>query len=342
MAWLETHTALINHPKTLALAENMSWNKFEAVGRLHAFWAWVMDYAPMGDLRRFSANVIAGSVGLTGEDGERFVQSLVKTGWIDEGEGVFRVHDWPEYAGRYLRNWKFKRRPDLYAQMLAVYGLADTPPADTPPEAQPASATSLRQSVDVSKTNGRQLADVSTKSLPIVEQPTNQPNQPTNQEKISLRGRSPARVSAQTTQELRCKEFILRPDESEFKLFCREVNALVLAENKERRANPFAWKAQTGSFESDMRSLCYKLSDTEKLHLLTDALNILHQRWNWTGYVLVGIKATIRATLTAPVSNHYGFTMYKLKHPHELISAVADGNLQKPVSELLNKMAGTR
>lgn len=107
----------------------MGWELYETIGRLHCFWYWCLSFAPTGDLRKHNDALLAGSVGLAPKDGQRFVTSMVASGWIDRHDGIFRVHDWLEYAGRYLKDSKFKRRPEKWTEALAVYGLsADSPP----------------------------------------------------------------------------------------------------------------------------------------------------------------------------------------------------------------------
>jgi hypothetical protein len=333
MSWIESHHELINHPKTLLLAQAMGWNKYEAVGRLHAFWFFVMDYAPTGDLRKFNAKVLAEGVGLDHENADAFVEAMVGNGWIDRSDGVFRVHDWPEYAGRYLKNYKFKRRPELYLEMLRLYGL---------------DGQTVR---DKSETNDGHVRDLSATCPRFVgrtNQPTNQPDQQDQQEKISLHVHSHVeenqtqRESAMTEGELLSKDFILRPDEREFVLFVQSIRRLIIAENATRRANPFEWKPRTGSLESDLRLLCYKVKDDVKIKILTNALNVLKYRYNWLDYVALGIKATIRATAKNAVRDHYAYTVDRLKHPNELVSAASDGNLSKPIDELIKKVGLNR
>lgn len=121
MVWLEAHKELVSHPKTTMLGELMGWNNYETAGRLLSFWFWCLDYAPTGDLRRFNDTQIGRAVELNGEAAAMFVKSAVASGWIDRGPGVFRVHDWPDFTKRYLKESRFKGRPDKWLEVLAVY-----------------------------------------------------------------------------------------------------------------------------------------------------------------------------------------------------------------------------
>lgn len=91
------------------------------LGKLHRFWYWCLDFAPTGDLRGKNDAVLAGSVGLAPKDGKRFVDAMVQSGWIDRADEIFRVHDWIDYAGRYLKDSKFKRHPNKKRDLQRVY-----------------------------------------------------------------------------------------------------------------------------------------------------------------------------------------------------------------------------
>src|SRR5690349_13862829 len=107
MAWIESHQSLKEHPKLYALAGAMGWESDLAVGKLHRFWWWCLDYAPDGDLRKFNDIQIAAAMCVDMAKSKQLVEALVASRWIDR-EPFFRVHDWLEYAGRYLKESKFK------------------------------------------------------------------------------------------------------------------------------------------------------------------------------------------------------------------------------------------
>lgn len=123
MAWIESNQGIKDHPKTLLLASRMGWDVYTTIGRLHVFWWWCLEYAPTGDLRKFNDAVLAGSVGLNASEGSLFVNAMVEACWLDRGRNVFRVHDWVEYAGRYLRDSKFKNRPEKWQEVLDLYDI---------------------------------------------------------------------------------------------------------------------------------------------------------------------------------------------------------------------------
>lgn len=134
MAWLESHQQLERHPKTHSLMSIMGWSLDETIGKLHRFWWWCLDFAPTGDLRKFNDNVIGGSVGLSADMSVKFVRAMVEACWLDRGNGVFRIHDWPHYAGRFLRDTRFKRQPERWKEVQSLYEIpVSRQSADNPP-----------------------------------------------------------------------------------------------------------------------------------------------------------------------------------------------------------------
>jgi len=119
MAWIESHQALVNHPKVLALATHMGWSVDETLGRLHRFWWWCLDYAPDGIVSRQSADIIGQGIGLM--HGSQFFDALLDIGWLDRRKNCVCVHDWLEYAGRYLRDNRFRRNPEKYKKIQRFY-----------------------------------------------------------------------------------------------------------------------------------------------------------------------------------------------------------------------------
>jgi len=121
MAWIEAHQQLERHPKTHALMGEMGWDLDTTVGKLMRFWWWCLDFAPNGDLRKYNDAQLGGSVGLSPAESSKFVRVMVESCWIDRGNGVFRVHDWTQYAGRYLQESKFKRMPGKWKETVEMY-----------------------------------------------------------------------------------------------------------------------------------------------------------------------------------------------------------------------------
>jgi hypothetical protein len=101
MAWIESHQALGHHPKTLRLAAELGCSLPTAVGHLQYLWWWSLDYAPDGVLKPGSEATVARACEWRGRV-ERFWKALVSAGFVEPLDGGAQIHDWREYAGRYI------------------------------------------------------------------------------------------------------------------------------------------------------------------------------------------------------------------------------------------------
>ena len=101
MAWIESNQEIGRHPKTKKLARLLDISVVTAVGHLHYFWWWALDFAQEGILTKFDDCDIAEACMWEG-DVKIFVDSLIESGFIDKNESVFCIHDWYEYAGRLI------------------------------------------------------------------------------------------------------------------------------------------------------------------------------------------------------------------------------------------------
>lgn len=105
--YIESHQELARHPKTARLARSLSVSKVTAIGHLHCFWWWCLDYAPDGDLSKFTSAEIADGSMWDG-DPDAFIQALTDGRFIDvfaNGEGL-AVHDWNQYGGKLIEKRK--------------------------------------------------------------------------------------------------------------------------------------------------------------------------------------------------------------------------------------------
>jgi hypothetical protein len=86
------------HPKLLALMEALHVDRAKAVGTLELLWHWTSDYAPAGDIGRWSDATIADACGWSGDPGE-LIAGLVRTGWVDmRTDTRLVVHHWNEHC----------------------------------------------------------------------------------------------------------------------------------------------------------------------------------------------------------------------------------------------------
>ncbi len=119
MAWIESHQQLLNHPKVMDLSAAMGWDVDVVIGKLHRLWWWCIDYAEDGDLRKHREGRIAAAMNVPVSDAKKLVKELVEAGWIDS-EPYLRIHDWWDYAGKYLQG-RYKRSPELWQAIRAKY-----------------------------------------------------------------------------------------------------------------------------------------------------------------------------------------------------------------------------
>lgn len=99
MTWIELHTTLPRHRKTMALARELGISRVQAVGHLTFLWLWAIDCASDGRLPDSPQDVreLSGWYG----DGRSFVDALITTGWLDRiDENTLEFHDWEDYAGK--------------------------------------------------------------------------------------------------------------------------------------------------------------------------------------------------------------------------------------------------
>lgn len=124
MAWIESHTNLHRHPKIIKTQRVFGWDNDQAVGKMMKFWHWCLEFADSGVLDAYDAEDIAAVFGVT-LDPSALVQRMVAIGWLDD-DPVLRVHDWLDYAGKYLHAKYHTSNPEklngIYAAHGRIYG----------------------------------------------------------------------------------------------------------------------------------------------------------------------------------------------------------------------------
>jgi len=126
MAWIKSHQTLLSHPKTFRFAELLGLDIDQAIGKLTRLWWWCLDYAPDGNLERFTPATLARAMGLDPERGDELMSALIgcgqnsHPGFVDE-KPYRRIHDWLEYASQYLRDTEYKHNPKEYLRICKSY-----------------------------------------------------------------------------------------------------------------------------------------------------------------------------------------------------------------------------
>lgn len=120
MAWIESHQGLREHPKVYALCDALKISKVEAIGHLHYFWWWALDYAADGCLDNLSENQIARGMQWEREPGQ-LLKAMIDCHWIDEENGHRSIHDWGEYILHYnlLQQRKERQRKQIKKRVTA-------------------------------------------------------------------------------------------------------------------------------------------------------------------------------------------------------------------------------
>lgn len=139
MAWIESHQKLEREPKMMAVANAMSWSKYECIGRLHCFWWWCVDHCEDGDLRRYNNGLLARVVELDARQASQFVDAMViGSGTVENPDGFFernpyfRVKNWWRYTRRFMQR-RFEKTPERWQRIAQLYG--EMPPeSEEPPE----------------------------------------------------------------------------------------------------------------------------------------------------------------------------------------------------------------
>lgn len=102
MAWIESHQSLSRHKKTLRAVALLGVDRHKLLGHLHELWWWGLNNVPLdGSLGDLSDGEIAEAAEWD-SDAEKFVQVLTQVGFIDVKRNSRKLHDWYDYAGKYL------------------------------------------------------------------------------------------------------------------------------------------------------------------------------------------------------------------------------------------------
>ena len=113
MAWIESHTILTRHRKLVFMAKELRLKPVYLMGHLHALWHAAMEQQEDGDLSSWTDEIIAEYAQFQG-DAPQFVSLLQKYRWLD---GKL-IHDWLEYAGKYLES---KYRSSNYNRLINIW-----------------------------------------------------------------------------------------------------------------------------------------------------------------------------------------------------------------------------
>lgn len=132
MAWIHSYTNLEKHHKLIRFRTAMRWSQNEAVGFLHRFWWLVLEVSPSGDITALAnPEVMAETLNMKLDVVKAALSGLEEEGFIDRKNGKLIVHDWMEYAGRYLSDSLFRNHKGKLSEIKALHSIIE-PSADHP------------------------------------------------------------------------------------------------------------------------------------------------------------------------------------------------------------------
>lgn len=101
MLWIKSYQATDRDPKTRKFCRATGLDTPTAVGSLHMFWWWALDWAPSGDISQFEPIDIAEAVGFKGEPGVLF-SALLEAGYVAKTMEGHEIVNWHEIGGQII------------------------------------------------------------------------------------------------------------------------------------------------------------------------------------------------------------------------------------------------
>jgi len=122
MAWIESHTNSGRHKKIKRVAAGLRLRRAYVLGHLHLLWHEAMEQQEDGDLSSWSDEEIAEAADYPG-DAPQFVRLLIDQKLL---EPTKLLHDWLDYAGKYLivkySTSNREKLVEIWAKHGRVYG----------------------------------------------------------------------------------------------------------------------------------------------------------------------------------------------------------------------------
>jgi hypothetical protein len=106
---MELHQEFRDHPKVQRLAGSLGVTRAEARGYIVGLWLWAVQYAPDGDLSKFSEAEIADACDSM-KEGPVMVKALLDAGWLTRVDGTLCIYKWDEYGIRLLRSMRERQK----------------------------------------------------------------------------------------------------------------------------------------------------------------------------------------------------------------------------------------
>lgn len=118
MPWIESHSTIGRHRKTIHAALSLGIEPVQMVGHLHLLWHAALEQQEDGDLRDWPDSMVAFQAQYRGDAGA-FVVALTEAGWLTEDR---LLRGWLDYVGRYLEAKYRTADPDRLAEIYGRHG----------------------------------------------------------------------------------------------------------------------------------------------------------------------------------------------------------------------------
>lgn len=101
MLWIKSYQATDRDPKTRKFCRATGLDTPTAVGSLHMFWWWALDWAPSGDISKYEAIDIAEAVHFKG-DPEVLLQAMIDAEYVAKTMVGHEIVNWHEIGGQII------------------------------------------------------------------------------------------------------------------------------------------------------------------------------------------------------------------------------------------------
>jgi hypothetical protein len=131
MAWIAFHGAIIRRLKKFHDFRRMvGWEELAAAGFLGSLWSEVLELRESGDISDWSATYICNDLlKINTSESEKIVEALIACEWLDRktdkqtGEVKVLIHDWIDYAGKYLQRKYKSNQHETLTRIWMLHGL---------------------------------------------------------------------------------------------------------------------------------------------------------------------------------------------------------------------------
>ena len=306
MAWFTSHQEFKDDPRTLDLMSEMNWDLDVCIGKWSRLIWWCIDYAEDGILEKHKVSRIAQAIGLQADEGEKFKQSLIASGYATNVPD-FRIISWWELMGRFL-NVKYKKNPKLLNRIKSLY--ADQSKGEEEVVNVPGEVPGTPNNTVHENSNQKKLEKDFDKEY-------NTPP-PTLLDHDKRYG-SPIQLN------MLLSNLEIPIDEESYMKWYFEVQKIIETENATRPNNRFIWSSNVEQTKKEMRTLVYRIQNEEKMEILTKVSNMTGKIVTWLEYLTKVITITVRQSETEPLRNPIGFAIALISQPERVVANPTTG-----------------